>query len=107
MHCPPWHGSGHGDGQDDTHWTGAEIKSCCRLASLLDVSLIQAAQNVVPVAVTAGDKIEGDRSLKVFKQWFDVEHYDLVEDVGRGPIENDEGPEERAGFRSPPEKKRH
>jgi hypothetical protein len=43
---------------DDTNWTGAEIKSCCRLASLLDVPLIQAAQNVVPVAVTAGDKVE-------------------------------------------------
>jgi len=46
---------------DDTNWTGAEIKSCCTLASLLDVPLIQAAQNVVPVAVTAGDKIEGLR----------------------------------------------
>ena len=44
---------------DDTNWTGAEIKSCRRLASLLDVPLAQAAQNVVPVAVTAGDKIEG------------------------------------------------
>ncbi|MFM8734719.1 MAG: AAA family ATPase [Pirellulales bacterium] len=46
---------------DDTNWTGAEIKSCCRLASLLDVPLVQASQNVVPVAVTAGDKIEGLR----------------------------------------------
>ena len=46
---------------DDTNWTGAEIKSCCRLASLLDVPLVQAAQNVVPVAVTAGHKIEGLR----------------------------------------------
>ena len=46
---------------DDANLTGAEIKSCCRLASLLDVPLIQAAQNVVPVAVTAGDKIEGLR----------------------------------------------
>ena len=46
---------------DDTNWTGAEIKSCCRLASLLDVPLVQAAQNVGPVAVTAGDKIEGLR----------------------------------------------
>ena len=43
---------------NDTNWTGAEIKSCCRLASLLDVPLVGAAQNVVPVAVTAGDKIE-------------------------------------------------
>ena len=46
---------------DDANWTGAEIKSCCRLASLLDVPLVQAAQNVVPVAVTAGDKIAGLR----------------------------------------------
>jgi len=46
---------------DDANWIGAEIKSCCRLASLLDVPLVQAAQNVVPVAVTAGDKIEGLR----------------------------------------------
>jgi hypothetical protein len=48
-------------GPDDAQWTGAEIKSCCRLASLLDVPLVQAAQNVVPVAVTAGDKIESLR----------------------------------------------
>ncbi len=46
---------------DDTNWTGAEIKSCCRLASLLDVPLVQAAQNVIPVAVPAGDTIEGLR----------------------------------------------
>jgi hypothetical protein len=46
---------------DDTNWTGAEIKSCCRLASLLGVPLVQSAQNVVPVAVTAGDKIEALR----------------------------------------------
>ncbi len=45
----------------DTNWTESEIKSCCRLASLLDVPLIEAAQNVVPVAFTAGDKIEGLR----------------------------------------------
>jgi len=31
-----------------------------------------------------------DRSFRLFKLWFDLEHYDLVEDVGRGPIENDE-----------------
>ena len=46
---------------DDANWTGADIKSCCRLASLLDVPLVQAAQNVVPVAVTVGDKIGGLR----------------------------------------------
>lgn len=42
---------------DDTDWTGAEIKACCRLSALLDVPLIQAAQNVVPVAVTAAESV--------------------------------------------------
>jgi hypothetical protein len=45
----------------EDHWTSDEINSCCRLASLLDVPLVQAAQTVVPVAVTAGDKIESLR----------------------------------------------
>ena len=42
----------------DADWTGAEIRSCCRLASLLDVSLVEAAQNVVPVARTAHETVE-------------------------------------------------
>ena len=42
----------------DTDFTGAEIKSCCRLAALLDVPLVEAAQNIVPVAVTAGESVE-------------------------------------------------
>jgi SpoVK/Ycf46/Vps4 family AAA+-type ATPase len=42
---------------DDTSWTGAEIRACCRLAALLDVSLHQAAKNIVPVAVTAGESV--------------------------------------------------
>ena len=36
---------------DDEGWTGAEIKACCRLSKLLDVSLIEAALNIVPVIV--------------------------------------------------------
>jgi hypothetical protein len=43
---------------DDTNWTGAEIKSCCRLAAMLDLPLVEAAQNVVPVAVTAAESID-------------------------------------------------
>jgi hypothetical protein len=42
----------------DDVFTGAEIKACCRLAALLDVPLIQAAQNVVPVAATAAESVE-------------------------------------------------
>lgn len=43
---------------DDTDWTGAEVKACCRLSALLDVPLVQAAQNVVPVAVTAAESVD-------------------------------------------------
>jgi len=45
------------DRPNDHDWTGAEIRSCCRLAALLDVPLTAAAQNVVPVAVTAAESI--------------------------------------------------
>jgi hypothetical protein len=49
----------------DDRWTGAEIKSCCRLAALLDTPLVQAAENVVPVAVTSGESVER------LRQWAD------------------------------------
>ena len=39
-------------------WTGAEIRACCRLASLLGVALVEAAKNVVPVATTAAESVE-------------------------------------------------
>ena len=42
----------------DEVWTGAEFRSCCRLAALLDVPLTAAAINVVPVAVTAAEAVE-------------------------------------------------
>src|SRR5690242_6239079 len=42
----------------DTDFTGAEIKSCCRLAALLDIPLLDAARHIVPVAVTAGESVE-------------------------------------------------
>jgi SpoVK/Ycf46/Vps4 family AAA+-type ATPase len=47
---------------DDTSWTGAEIRSCCRLAALLGVPLTQAARQVVPVAVTAAEAMDRLRS---------------------------------------------
>ena len=42
----------------DESWTGAEIRSCCRLAALLDVPLTQAATNIVPVASTSSESVE-------------------------------------------------
>jgi hypothetical protein len=41
----------------DEQWSGAEIRSCCRLAALLGTSLVQAAEHVVPVAQTASEGI--------------------------------------------------
>ncbi len=46
----------------DDDWTGAEIKACCRLSKLLDVSLTEAALNVVPVAATASESIHALRT---------------------------------------------
>lgn len=46
----------------DDQWTGAEIRACCRLAALLDLPLVQAAQHVVPVAVTSGESVDQLRS---------------------------------------------
>jgi SpoVK/Ycf46/Vps4 family AAA+-type ATPase len=43
---------------EDVDWTGAEIKACCRLATLLNLSLLEAARQVVPVAVTAAESID-------------------------------------------------
>jgi hypothetical protein len=39
-------------------WTGAEIRSCCRLSALLEVPLVRAAEQVVPVAATAGEAVQ-------------------------------------------------
>jgi SpoVK/Ycf46/Vps4 family AAA+-type ATPase len=47
---------------NDSNWTGAEIRSCCRLAALLDLPLSKAAEHVVPVAITAGESVERLRS---------------------------------------------
>lgn len=45
----------------DDQWTGAEIKACCRLAALLDLPLNQAADHVVPVAMTAKEQVQALR----------------------------------------------
>ena len=46
----------------DDNFTGAEIKSCCRLAALLDLPLVDAARNVVPIASTAAESVDRLRS---------------------------------------------
>jgi hypothetical protein len=49
----------------DADWSGAEIRACCRLARLLDVSLVEAAQNVVPVARTSQEAVHKLREWAV------------------------------------------
>lgn len=44
-----------------TGWTGAEIRQCAMLAHDLSISLQEAAQYVVPVAVSAADQIQALR----------------------------------------------
>jgi SpoVK/Ycf46/Vps4 family AAA+-type ATPase len=44
-----------------TDWTGAEIRACCRLAAMLQVSLVEAAKTVVPVAKMAQEQTEALR----------------------------------------------
>lgn len=46
----------------DAEWTGAEIRACCRLSALLEISLAEAAELVVPVARTAAESLSRLRS---------------------------------------------
>lgn len=43
---------------DDTDWTGAEIKNCCKLAFALNTSLRDAASYIVPIAKAAAGRVE-------------------------------------------------
>lgn len=51
LHLPP----------NDSQWTGAEVKSCCRLSRALGVSLTEASKGLVPVAASSADKIHALR----------------------------------------------
>jgi len=42
---------------DDSGWTGAEIKSACRLAHMQGITIEQAARMVIPVNDTASDQL--------------------------------------------------
>ena len=44
-------------------WTGAEIKTCCRLSAITGESLLATAESIVPVAKMA------DSSLTTLRRW--------------------------------------
>jgi hypothetical protein len=57
---------------DHDEWTGAEIKSCCRLAALLDIPLVEAAKKVVPVTRSAADSIKQLREISESSGYLDA-----------------------------------
>jgi hypothetical protein len=52
-----------GNPGDMDGWSGAEIKSCCRIAAMMGVSLKDSKQYIIPVAKMMGNKIDG------FRKW--------------------------------------
>jgi AAA+ superfamily predicted ATPase len=38
-------------------WTGAEIRTCCRLSAMMDQTIEETSQNIVPIIRTAGDRL--------------------------------------------------
>lgn len=46
---------------DDSGWTGAEIRNCCRLAYRLQIPLVEAAEYIIPVSKSAKAQIESLR----------------------------------------------
>lgn len=50
---------------DDTDWTGAEIEKCCEISYRLNIPLVKAASNVVPVARADASTVEALRSAAV------------------------------------------
>jgi hypothetical protein len=49
------------DRPEDEGWTGAEIEGCCKLAALHQITLVQAAENIVPVAESS-ETVQGLRN---------------------------------------------
>jgi ATPase family associated with various cellular activities (AAA) len=49
--------------KQDSNWTGAEIRNCCRFASDLEISLEEASGYIVPVAVSNWESIAKLRKL--------------------------------------------
>ena len=50
------------DRPDDESWTGAEIRTCCRIAAMMDCTKQDAASYVVPVARSMAEAVEQMRT---------------------------------------------
>lgn len=49
---------GEEENVDDTNWTGAEIKSCCRLSTGLELSLEDASEYVISISTSNPERIK-------------------------------------------------
>lgn len=72
----------------DEGWTGAEIRNCCRKAYRENISLEEAAQSIVPVAISAGEQIKSLRKQAEGK-------YLSANEPGIYRIESEETPKRR------------
>lgn len=72
------------------NWTGRDIDNCCRKADLLGLSLIEAAQYVVPLYTSHKDEIEQMR-MSASGRFLSASHaglyeYEPVKDVAQEPV---------------------
>lgn len=77
---------------DDSIWTGAEIKSCCKLANRLQVPLMDAAHYVIPVFRTWRDKISALRDWASSRCVNAETGREYVVKSQSGATEEDDGP---------------
>lgn len=56
-----------GEVKNDDGWSGAEIESCCRIASMMSITLDEAEKYIVPVSSTMGADITALREWAVGK----------------------------------------
>ena len=69
-------------------WTGAEIRTCCRLAAMMEQPIVETAKNIVPIIRTAGPRLNELRS------WADGLCMSASSDgLYRRPNDNGERPE--------------
>lgn len=81
---------------DDTNWTGAEIRECCKIARQFKLTLKQAAERyIVPIADSAPEAIDkrrreaANRYLSAnYTGKFQLQHYDVpaVETIPAGVV---------------------
>jgi len=66
----------------DDKWTGADIRSCCNLAVLLDTTLEEASKLVIPVMTTSEDEVTKLRDF-AHKRYLSADYKGLYNKEGK------------------------